>query len=65
MFENTNSVLKLNKELLYFDEITKLNNRKYFLLKVNDYLDRNNPNNKGYIIVFSLKWRLLTKLLDI
>ena len=61
MFENTNSVLKLNKELLYFDEITKLNNRKYFLLKVNDYLDKNNPNNKGYIIVFSLKMEIVNK----
>ena len=61
MFENTNNVLKLNKELLYFDEITKLNNRKYFLLKVNDYLDRNNPNNKGYIIVFSLKMEIINK----
>ncbi|MDX9961827.1 MAG: LapD/MoxY N-terminal periplasmic domain-containing protein, partial [Aliarcobacter sp.] len=27
MFENTNNVLKLNKELMYFDEVTKLHNR--------------------------------------
>ena len=33
MFQNTNEVLKTNKELLYFDEVTKINNRKYFILK--------------------------------
>jgi len=61
MFENTNNVLKQNKELLYFDEITKLNNRKYFMLKANDYLDKNNPNNKGFILAFSLQMDNINK----
>ena len=61
MFEDTNNVLKQNKELLYFDEITKLNNRKYFMLKANDYLDKNNPNNKGFILAFSLQMDNINK----
>ena len=61
MFENTNNVLKQNKELLYFDEITKLNNRKYFMLKANDYLDKNNPNNNGFILAFSLQMDNINK----
>lgn len=61
MFENTNNVLKQNKELLYFDEITKLNNRKYFMLKANDYLDKNNPNNKGFILALSLQMDSINK----
>ncbi len=62
MFENTNSVLKLNKELLYFDEVTKLNNRKYFILKANEYLDKYNPNNKGFVTIISLKVDILNKM---
>ena len=62
MFENTNDVLKLNKELLYFDEVTKINNRKYFILKANEYLDKYNPNNKGFVIIISLKVDILNKL---
>ncbi|MGD9625798.1 MAG: LapD/MoxY N-terminal periplasmic domain-containing protein [Arcobacter sp.] len=61
MLENTNNVLKQNKELLYFDEITKLNNRKYFMLKANDYLDKNNPNNKGFILALSLQMDSINK----
>ena len=61
MFENTNNVLKQNKELLYFDEVTKINNRKYFMLKANDYLDKNNPNNKGFILAFSLQMDNINK----
>ncbi|WP_151951563.1 bifunctional diguanylate cyclase/phosphodiesterase [Aliarcobacter butzleri] len=61
MFENTNNVLKLNKELLYVDEITKLNNRKYFTLKVNEYLDKENTNNKGFVVVVALKIDVINK----
>lgn len=61
MFKNTNEVLKTNKELLYVDEITKLNNRKYFVLKANEYLDRDNTNNKGFFIVLSLRIDLINK----
>ena len=61
MFINTNNVLKLNKELLYIDEVTKINNRKYFMLKANDYLDKNNPNNKGFILAFSLQMHNINK----
>lgn len=62
MFENTNSVLKLNKELLYFDEVTKINNRKYFILKANEYLDKYNPNNKGFAVIISLKVDIMNKM---
>jgi diguanylate cyclase (GGDEF)-like protein len=62
MFENTNNVLKLNKELLYFDEVTKINNRKYFILKANEYLDKYNPNNKGFVVIISLKVDILNKM---
>ncbi|MBF7069997.1 bifunctional diguanylate cyclase/phosphodiesterase [Aliarcobacter butzleri] len=61
MFENTNNVLKLNKELLYVDEITKLNNRKYFTLKVNEYLDKENTNNKGFVVIVALKIDVINK----
>ena len=61
MFKNTNEVLKTNKELLYVDEITKLNNRKYFLLKANEYLDKDNSNNKGFIVVLATKLDFINK----
>ena len=61
MFDNTNNVLKLNKELLYFDEVSKLHNRKYFSLKLNEYLDKDNPNNQGFIGIISLKIEDLNK----
>lgn len=61
MFENTNNVLKLNKEL-YVDEITKLNNRKYFILKANEYLDKDNTNNKGFVVIISLKIDVINKV---
>lgn len=61
MFENTNNVLKLNKELMYFDEVTKLHNRKYFILKVDEYLEKNNINNQGFVTIISLKVDILNK----
>ena len=61
VFENTNNVLKLNKELLYFDDVSKLYNRKYFLLKINEYLDKDNPNNQGFISIISIKIDELNK----
>ena len=61
MFENTNNVLKLNKKLLYFDEVSKLHNRKYFILKVNEFLDKDNSNNQGFIGILSLKIDELNK----
>ena len=63
MFINTNNVLKLNKELLYIDEVTKINNRKYFILKANEYLDKDNPNNKGFITIVSHRIDVLNKTL--
>jgi diguanylate cyclase (GGDEF)-like protein len=63
MFASTNNVLKLNKELLYLDEVTKINNRKYFILKINEYLDKDNPNNRGFISIISLKVDILNKTL--
>lgn len=61
MFENTNNVLKLNKELMYFDEVTKLHNRKYFILKIEEYLEKNNINNQGFVTIISLKVDILNK----
>ncbi|MBU3014040.1 EAL domain-containing protein [Poseidonibacter lekithochrous] len=61
MFENTNTVLKLNNELLYIDEVSKLHNRKYLRLKVNEFLEKENPNNQGIIAIISLKIDELNK----
>lgn len=61
IFKNTNNVLKLNKELLYIDEITKLNNRKYFVLKVDEYLDKESTNNEGFVLIVSLKIDIINK----
>ena len=61
MFQNTNEVLKTNKELLYFDETTKINNRKYFILKANEYLDKDSSNNKGFIVSLSIKLDVINK----
>ena len=61
MFQNTNEVLKTNKELLYFDEVTKINNRKYFILKANEYLDKDSSNNKGFIVSLSIKLDVINK----
>jgi len=61
MFENTNNVLKVNNQLLYFDEVSKLHNRKYFILKLNEYLDKDNFNNKGYIVIVSIKINEINK----
>ncbi|MEN8717927.1 MAG: LapD/MoxY N-terminal periplasmic domain-containing protein [Sulfurovum sp.] len=61
MFENTNNVLKLNNELLYVDEVTKLNNRKYFIIKLDEFLEKDNPNNNGFISIVSLKIDQLNK----
>lgn len=61
IFKNTNNVLKLNKELLYVDEITKLNNRKYFALKVDEYLDKDSTNNEGFVVIVSLKIDFINK----
>ena len=61
MFENTNNVLKLNKELMYFDEVTKLHNRKYFILKIEEYLAKDNINNQGFVTIISLKVDILNK----
>ena len=61
MFQNTNEVLKTNKELLYFDEVTKINNRKYFILKANEYLDKDSSNNKGFIVSLSIKLDAINK----
>ena len=61
MFENTNNVLKVNNQLLYFDEVSKLHNRKYFILKLNEYLDKDNFNNKGYIVIISIKINEINK----
>ena len=61
MFDNTNNVLKQNNELMYFDEVTKLHNRKYFSFKIDEYLSKENTNNQGFITIVSLKVDVLNK----
>lgn len=61
MFTNTNEVLKTNKELLYLDDITKLSNRKYFVLKATEYLSSDSSHNKGFILGLSIKIDLINK----
>ncbi|RXK11792.1 diguanylate cyclase [Halarcobacter mediterraneus] len=50
MFNHANEILKKNKELLYVDELTKLYNRRYLILKTSEYLEENSINHLGYII---------------
>lgn len=47
---SANEIMKKNKELSYGDELTKLFNRKYFLLKVGEYLDENSVNHRGFLV---------------
>ncbi len=61
MFKQTNNLLKTNKELMYIDEVTKLYNRKYFLLKADEYLDKNSLNSRGFAIILSLRMDLLNQ----
>jgi len=61
IFKNTNEILKTNKELLYFDEHSKINNRKYFILKVNEYLDKDNVNNTGFLVLINLNIQDINK----
>ncbi|RBQ31997.1 diguanylate cyclase [Arcobacter sp. FW59] len=61
MFKNTNEVLKTNKELLYFDEHSKMNNRKYFILKANEYLDKDSTNNKGFLVLININIQDINK----
>jgi len=61
IFENTNKILKVNKELLYFDEHSKINNRKYFILKINEYLDKDNTNNIGFLVLVNLNIQDINK----
>ncbi len=61
MFKNTNEVLKTNKELLYFDEISKLNNRKYFVLKANECLIKDSLYSRGFIVLSSINIDYINK----
>lgn len=57
MFNHANEILKRNRELLYIDELTRLYNRNYLLLKTSEYLEENSMNDSGHIISI-----LLTKI---
>lgn len=61
IFENTSELLKANKELAYIDEISKLYNRKYAVLKISEYLGSENLNSSGMFVVFSLKIDVINK----
>lgn len=62
MFNHANEILKRNRELLYVDDLTKLYNRNYLVLKTSEYLEENSMNNSGYIIsIIITKVDLLNK----
>jgi len=64
IFENANAALKQNKELLYFDETTKLYNRHYFSLKASEYILDKGVLSKGITIVLGIaRVDLLNKLI--
>ncbi|MDY0365949.1 MAG: LapD/MoxY N-terminal periplasmic domain-containing protein [Arcobacteraceae bacterium] len=55
IFKTASSTLSENKELLYIDNITKIPNRKYFVLKAKEYLTQENINNHGLGVIISIK----------
>jgi diguanylate cyclase (GGDEF)-like protein len=55
IFNNANEALKQNKELLYFDGVTKLYNRRYFALKLNEYICQNSILSSGTIVAVNIE----------
>jgi len=54
LFTTANESVKRNKELLYTDPISKLYNRRYYMLKVIDLLELENRINGGISLFISL-----------
>ena len=54
LFHTANESARRNKELLYNDPVTKLYNRRYYMLKINDLISLENRLNGGVSIFISL-----------
>lgn len=54
IFEKGNAVMQQNHELLYTDPITKLYNRRYFLLKLPEHLKVDSRFEQGTLIIAAL-----------
>lgn len=63
IYSNATQTLIENKELMYSDNVSKLKNRRYFLLKANEFIAEENSNNFGTIIVISIKMDLFNQAL--
>ncbi|QDF28725.1 bifunctional diguanylate cyclase/phosphodiesterase [Halarcobacter anaerophilus] len=50
IFEHANEILRRNRELIYIDELTKLYNRNYLVLKTSEFLEENSVNHSGFVI---------------
>lgn len=50
IYKSLQKVTNKNKSIAYFDEVTKLNNRKFFILKYNEYINSNDSRSNGIIL---------------
>ena len=55
IYKNATQTLLENKELMYTDSVSNLNNRKYFVLKASEFINSESNKNFGAIIVISIK----------
>ncbi len=55
IFKTASDTLSENKELLYNDNVMKIPNRRYFILKATEYLTDENGKNYGTTIIISMK----------
>lgn len=55
IFKTASETLSENKELLYNDDVMKIPNRRYFILKATEYLTNENGKNYGTAIIMSIK----------
>ncbi len=55
IFKTTSDTLCENKELLYTDNVTQIQNRRYFILKATEFLTDENGKNDGSIVILSIK----------
>ena len=64
IFNNANEAARRNKELLYYDSVTKLFNRRYFMLNIEQIVKEENRIEGGSIIFISLQGaEIINKLL--
>lgn len=54
IFQTANETFSKNKELLYTDSVMNIPNRKYFVLKANEYLAQESEKNIGTTIIISI-----------